>query len=137
MNLVTCKNGICSEGKLIYLQNGDVTETKWQISSYYEKTITRTLENLELGDEESRCRGLVDQIMKLQAQNHQLINKNADLRQMTQTTKASDDKLRSLEERNLELEKENRKLKQIIDSFIGGGPQSLYDKRTYQFNSSV
>ena len=99
--------------------------------------MTQTLECLELGDDESRCRALVDQIMRLQAQINQLINKNADLRQTTQTTKSLDEKFSSLEERNLELEKENRKLKQIIDSFLGSGPQSLYDKRTYQFNSSV
>lgn len=109
---------------------------QWQYSSYSEKTVTETTENV-LGDDKRRCRALVDQLVQLQAHSQQLRAENSELQLHVQAVQTVTQKLNDLEDRNLQLEAENKKLKTIIEAIQGTVPQSLYDKRTYQFNTIV
>lgn len=75
--------------------------------------------------------------MQLQSHSQKLRADNAALQQQVQADRKLKEKVNGLDERILQLEAENKKLKSIIEALHGSVPQSLYDKRTYQFNTIV
>ena len=78
----------------------------------------------------------VDKIVDLQDKNQKLILENSDLKKVSNTQNFTTDLLRSLKERNLILEVENRKLKKIIEMLQGGG-RNPNDPREYHFYTNV
>lgn len=78
----------------------------------------------------------VDKIVDLQDKNQKLILQNSELKKLSNTKDFTSDLLRSLKERNLILEVENRKLKKIIEMLQGGG-RNPNDPREYHFYTNV
>ena len=85
-----------------------------------------------------RWMALVDKIVELQDKNQELIVDNSELKRTVNTSGFSSRRLDAIEKRNILLEVENRKLRQICETLqyaLSG--QNPYDKRIYHYLSNV
>ena len=117
-------------------ENGHLI-TSWQVFS--SETIRTQVKSSSVPKTDGKWKLLVDKIVELQDKNQALISQNTELRRDMNSVKFTAERLEHLERKNIQLETENKKLKQIIETLQHSlyGPGGLYDNREYQFSSNV
>ena len=131
-----------SKAKNGYIENGYNKENNHKLTSIQvtstetRKSQFRSSTSEKMPQVGEKWKYFIDKIVELQDKNQGLIVENSDLRRASNTQKFSSAKLSNLEERNLELEIENRKLKKIVE-MLQGSTRNPNDPREYQFYTNV